>query len=50
MDGKILSMDKSVIHGKYGGYLFYLWMSSMDEKEKINTIDDPHGRSLYSQR
>ena len=34
MYGKISPMDESVgvIHGKNDGWLFYPWMSSMDEK------------------
>ena len=32
VDGKVLSMDNSDIHGKNDELIFHLWMSSIGEK------------------
>ena len=32
LNGKVLSMNKSVMHGKNDGWSFYLWISSMNKK------------------
>ena len=34
MDGKILFIDKSVIHGKNDELLFHPWMKSVDKDDR----------------